>query len=191
LTPEKYYGVELGVGGAMGGFSWDGDVFFNRLHAAITNVTIGPNALQRRNAGDIDAPGVEADAKYRLSKALSLRAAFNLTDAHVGGLRPAQAPRWTVTAGVDAMPLDRIMVSADLRYESKRYSDDRNTLVLDAATTVDARVSYLVTERFSVYLAGDNLFDAAVATSASGAPSDPLLTYDAPRMVRIGVTLRR
>jgi outer membrane receptor protein involved in Fe transport len=193
LTPEKYYGVELGAGGVWGDFSWDGDIFFNQLHAAIANVTLNgnPNTLQRQNAGDIDAPGVEANARYRMSDMLSLRAAFDLTDAQVNGFAPAQTPRWTVTAGFEARPLDRIVISADLRYESKRYSDDKNTLPLPAATTVDARLSYRLTHRLSLYLAADNLFDADVATSASAGDPAPIVTYDAPRMVRIGVLLTR
>jgi len=193
LTPEKYYGVEIGAGGAMGDFSWDGDIFFNQLHAAITNVTLNnnPNTLQRQNAGDINAPGIEANAKYHASGWLSLRAAFDLTDAHVNGLRPAQTPRWTVTAGFDVMPLERVTFSADLRYESKRYSDDQNTLPLPGATTVDARLSYAVTDKLSFYVAADNLFDAAVATSSSAGLPAPVITYDAPRMVRVGVSLAR
>jgi outer membrane receptor protein involved in Fe transport len=190
LTPEKYYGVELGAGGSIGAFSWDGDIFFNRLHAAIANVTLNNNSntLQRQNAGNIDAPGIEANARYRVGDALSVRAAFDLTDAHVNGRRPAQTPRWTVTAGFDAMPLDRVVISADLRYESTRYSDDQNTLPLAAVTTVNARLSYLVTDRLSLYLAADNLFDADVASSAS---AGGIVTYDAPRMVRIGLSLSR
>ncbi|HEY4126270.1 MAG TPA: TonB-dependent receptor [Rhizomicrobium sp.] len=193
LTPEEYYGVELGAGGTMGDFTWDGDIFLNQLHDAITNTTLNhnPNTLQRQNAGNINAPGIEADAKYRVDEKLSLRAAFNLTDAHVGDLRPAQAPRWTVTAGFDAMPLDRITVSADLRYESKRYSDDQNLLPLPAVATVDAQIAYAVTEKFSVFIAADNLFNADVATSAASGTPDPIVTYDAPRMVRIGVSLSR
>lgn len=193
LTPEKYYGVELGAGGTLGDFSWDGDIFFNQLHAAITNVTLNnnPNTLQRRNAGNINAPGIEANAKYRVGDGLSLRAAFDLTDAHVNGLRPAQTPRWTVTAGFDARLIDRLLLSAGLRYESKRFSDDQNTLPLEAATTVDAKLSYLLTDKVSVYLAADNLFDADVATSASAGAVGPTITYDAPRMVRVGVSLAR
>ena len=193
LTPEKYYGVEIGAGGMWDDLSWDGDIFFNQLHAAIANVTLNnnPNTLQRQNAGDINAPGIEANAKYRLSDALSVRAAFDLTGAHVNGLRPAQTPRWTVTAGFDAMPLPRVMLSADLRYESKRFSDDQNTLPLPGATTVDARLTYLVTDKVSLYLAADNLFDADVATSSSAANPAPVVTYDAPRMVRVGVSLAR
>lgn len=190
LTPEEYYGVELGAGGSLGDFSWQGDVFLNQLHDAITNVTTGPNTFQRRNAGNINAPGIEADAKYRVFDAVSLRAAFNLTDAHAGTLRPAQAPRWTVTAGIDTTPFERLTLSAGLRYESKRFSDDQNTLPLDAATTVDARIAYALTERLTVYVAADNLFDAAVATSAS-AGAVPIVSYDAPRMVRAGVSLSR
>jgi outer membrane receptor protein involved in Fe transport len=75
-----------------------------------------------------------------------------------------------------------------LRYESTRYSDDQNTLPLAAVTTVNARLSYLVTDRFSLYLAADNLFDADVASSAS---AGGIVTYDAPRMVRIGLSLSR
>lgn len=193
LAPEKYYGAEIGAGGGWGDFSWDGDIFFNQLHAAIANVTLNnnPNTLQRQNAGNINAPGIEASAKYRAGDSLSLRAAFALTDAHVKGLRPAQTPRWTVTAGFDAMPLDRVVLSVDLRYESKRFSDDQNTLPLGSAATVDARLSYNVTDKVSIYLAADNLFNADVATSSSAGSPAPVITNDAPRMLRAGVSLAR
>ncbi|HTO41493.1 MAG TPA: TonB-dependent receptor [Rhizomicrobium sp.] len=190
LTPEKYYGVELGAGGTIGDFSWDGDIFFNQLHAAITNVTIGPNAFQRRNAGNINATGVEASARYPLDKHLTLRAAFNLSDAHAHSLRPAQAPRWTVTAGLEATPLARLTLSADLHYESNRFADDQNTLPLGPATTVDARIAYRLNDQVSLFVAADNLFNAAIATTASAAPT-PVLSFDAPRMLRFGVTLLR
>lgn len=193
LTPEKYYGVEIGAGGRFGDFSWNGDIFLNRLHDAIANVTLNgnPNTLQRQNAGDIDAAGIEADARYRLANDFSLFAAFDLTDAHVKGLRPAQTLRWTVTAGFEAAPLAHLALSARLRYESKRYSDDQNTLPLPAAATVDAELSYLVSDGASLYLAADNLFDAAIATSASAAVPAPVVTYDAPRMIRAGVRFLR
>lgn len=191
LSPEKYYGIEIGFGGTMGAFSWDGDIFLNRLHAAIANVTTGVNTFQRQNAGNIDAPGFEAQANYRVGEGISLRAAFALTDAHIRGLRPAQTPRWTVTAGFEAMPVERIVLSANLRYESNRFSDDRNTLPLGSATTVDMRLSYQVSDRLSMYLAADNLLNSDVATSASAAVPVPIVTYDAPRMVRIGVSFTR
>jgi outer membrane receptor protein involved in Fe transport len=48
-----------------------------------------------------------------------------------------------------------------------------------------------VTDKVSLYLAADNLFDADVATSASAGAAGPTITYDAPRMVRAGVSLSR
>ena len=50
-----------------------------------------------------------------------------------------QAPRFTLTGGLRATPLDDLTISADLRYESTRFADDQNTLSLSPAATVDAR----------------------------------------------------
>jgi outer membrane receptor protein involved in Fe transport len=164
------------------------------LHGAITNVTIGPNLQQRQNAGNINAPGVEADAQYRLSEQLALRAAFSLTDAHVDGkaqvpqltgLRPAQTPRWTVTGGASVKPWDRLTIDVGLRFESARFADDRNILRLGSALTADARISYRLYKGVSAYVAGDNLFNTDVASTES---QDGIVSYDAPRMIRFGLS---
>jgi len=191
LTPEKYYGAELGAGGAWENFAWDADIFLNQLHDAITNVTIAPNVFQRRNAGNINATGIEANASYRWDAHLTVRAALALTDAHTKSLRPAQAPRWTLTAGIDAKPTERLTLSASLRTESKRFADDQNTLVLAPATTLDATIAYRVQENISLFIAADNLFNAAVQTTASAGTPAPIISLDAPRMVRVGVNLSR
>jgi outer membrane receptor protein involved in Fe transport len=209
LTPEKLYGGEVGVGGEEGAFSWDATAFWNRLHNAITNVTLphpstpvpgfgvipaGGSLIQRQNAGDIDGTGIEAEGHYRLSDAVTLNAAFDVVDAHVdGGIqapqltgkRPAQAPRWTVTAGVQAAPMDRLSLSAHVRYESARFADDQNTLPLASAASVDAKASYALTSQLAVYVAADNLFDARIATTES---ADGTINYGAPRIVRAGLS---
>ena len=194
LSPEELYGVELGAGGGNDALSWSATVFFNQLHGAITNVTIGPNLQQRQNAGNINAPGIEADARYRLSKQVALRAAFSLSDAHVDGkaqvpqltgLRPAQTPRWTVTGGASIQPWDRLTIDAGLRFEGARFADDRNLLRLGSALTADARISYRLYEGVSAYIAGDNLFNTDVASTES---QDGIISYDAPRMVRFGLS---
>ena len=128
LTPEKLYGAEVGGGFEMDGFSLDAALFWNRLDDAITNVTtgVGPQTIdlgfvpaggliiQRQNAGVIDAFGVEGDASWRASDTLSFNAAFALTSASVNGgtaapqltgKRPAQTPRWTITAGAVTTPV--------------------------------------------------------------------------------------
>ena len=213
LTPEKLYGVEVGVGQAAESFGWDVTGFYNQLHGAITNVTVGhgpiivPNLgtvpaggllIQRQNAGDINAYGIESEAHWRANDWLTFNAAFDYVDAHVqGGLtpaqlpllgkRPAQAPRFTLTGGAWITPCERLTISADLRYESTRFADDQNSLPLAPATTVDARISYRLWNGLAVYLAGDNLFDAQVATTES-ADVVPIVNLASPRVLRIGLS---
>lgn len=195
LTPEELYGGEAGVGGTLGALSWDATAFWNQLHNAITNVTVALNTQQRENAGNIDAYGVEAEARYRLGDAAALRAALAVVDAQVNGgaLRPAQAPRWTATGGIDVTPLAALTLSADLRFESARFADDLNTLKLAAATTVDAKASWALTPSLSLYVFGDNLFNARVASTAAFAPlgsggSGIVVNYAAPRIVGGGIS---
>ena len=210
LTPENLYGAEMGVGGEAGSVTLDATVFFNQLHSAITNVTIGQGPgnftgvgflpaggllIQRRNAGDINAEGAEAEARWRIASDITVRAAFNLVDARVDGgtqapqltgKRPAQSPRSTITAGVIVMPIPKLSLSADLRFESARFADDQNTLRLGSATTADARLVWAMTPTVSAYAAADNLFNAQVATTQS---ADRVVSYDAPRIVKAGLSL--
>ena len=105
--------------------------------------------------------------------------------AQLTGKRPAQAPRFTLTGGLRATPFDRLTVTADIRYESTRFADDQNTLALAPATTVDARIAYRLWNGLSAYLAGDNLFNAQVATTES---ADLVTNYASPRVLRIGLS---
>ncbi|MGZ5989118.1 MAG: TonB-dependent receptor domain-containing protein, partial [Rhizomicrobium sp.] len=178
-------------------------------HGAITNVTVGHGPLvvpglgtvpagglliQRQNAGNIDAYGIESEAHWQANGWLTLTGALDYVDAHVQrgltapqltGKRPAQAPRFTLTGGFRATPLDRLTLTANLRYESTRFADDQNTLALAPATTVDARISYRLWNGLSAYLAGDNLLNARIATTES---ADFVTNFAAPRILRIGVS---
>ena len=212
LEPERLAGVEAG-------WSWTGDraavtatAFWNRIDDAIVNVTVGegpgvfPRAgfvpaggvlRQRRNAGTIEAAGIELDGRYDLTAALSVRAALAATDARVDGatsapqltgLRPAQAPIWSATAGLDWRPVDRLILAADLRWESRRFDDDLNSRVLDAAATVDLRADWSITPSASVWLAAHNLFDAEVEVAETGTG---VAGYGPPRTFGLGVRLTR
>ncbi len=203
LKPERLYGAEIGWGGDIPWLSWNADVFWNRLHDAVANVTIGtvtcgtpPVACgilyQRQNIPDIEAVGFEADAEHHLSDVLALRAAVSLTDARVhdpgdalNGKRPAQAPLATVTGGAVWRPLDPLTLAANLRWESSRFEDDLNTLRLGSALTVDARADWRFTPAWSAFIAVDNLLDADVATQES---VFGVFSYGAPRVISIGLT---
>ena len=215
LKPERLYGAEIGLSGLTGRLNWSATAFLNRLDDAVTNVTIGvgpgiiaalPGAgfipaggtlRQRQNAGSIDAKGVEVEASYALADRLNLRAAADYTYSRVDGgvtapqltgLRPAQAPRFTATAGADWRPIDKLGVHGFVRWEGARYDDDQNTRRLAPSARFDARADWALNSWAQVYVAAANLFDTNTETAraADGTPS-----YDSPRMFRFGLSLRR
>ncbi|MEQ1818770.1 MAG: TonB-dependent receptor [Terricaulis sp.] len=208
LEPERITGFDLGVGGAYTNWSWEAGVFATRLDDAIVNVTLGagpgtfpPGVFvpaggayrQRQNAGAIDATGVEAEARGDWSERVGWRVALNYTDTEFGsgplaGLRPAQSPEWSVSAGVDWRVFDATTLSAALVYETARFEDDLNSRELDAAAVLDLRAEQRLRAGVSVYAALDNALDAEIETAESG---DGIESFGPPRAFRVGLVLRR
>lgn len=210
LTPETLYGVEFGLGGD-GATRWSGTIFYNRLDDPITNVTVGPGGMtypvagfipvggvlrQRRNAGQIEAWGLEADIS-RTFGGLTLMGAASATKAEVDGgraspqltgKRPAQTPEYTVTAGVGWKASERLTLTANLRFESERFEDDLNSRKLGASAGVDARAAWRLTPDSELYLAAENLTDARIEVGETG---DGTESFAAPQTLRIGFSLRR
>ncbi|WP_292083728.1 MULTISPECIES: TonB-dependent receptor [unclassified Brevundimonas] len=210
LVPETLQGIEAGLAFEGPISALGATLFWNRIEDAIVNVTVGegpatfPRAgfvpaggvlRQRRNAGTIEATGVEISARQALRGGLDLTAALSVTDARVDGgsaapqltgLRPAQAPIWSATAGVDWRAGDRLSLSARARYESRRFEDDLNSRVLGAAVTADLRADWRVNQRASLWLAADNLFDAEVEVSETGTGVEG---FGPPRSLSAGVRL--
>jgi outer membrane receptor protein involved in Fe transport len=211
LKPETLYGLEIGLTGE-GATAWNVTVFYNVLQDPITNVTVGfgpgsfPTAgfipaggvlRQRRNAGAIEAWGVEGDVAWTVSPELAVRGALSATRARVDGggvvaqltgKRPAQTPELTVTTGVDWNPMEPLRLSADVRYESARFEDDLNTRKLSPAVRLDARAAWRIAADTEVYLAAENLLDSEIEV---GETADGVESYAAPRIVRVGVSIRR
>lgn len=187
-------------------------LFWNRVDDVIVNVTLGegpgiiaalPRAgfipaggvlRQRQNAGRIEATGVEASTSWTTDR-LALKLAVSATDAEVDGgaaapqltgLRPAQAPVWSATAGLDWRATDRLSTALDVRYESRRFDDDLNSRVLDAAVVVDARLDWRVTDGVTAYAGVDNLLDAEVEVSAT---ATGVKGWAAPATAVIGLRL--
>ena len=153
---------------------------------------------QRENAGSVDATGLEADGDLRLlgdRLHLSAGAAYTYAagdstrlDPQLEGKRPALTPRLTTTAEARWRLTPRLEAAVDVRYESARFDDDLNTLRLRPAVTVDLRAEWELRRDLSVFVAADNVFDAAVQTAET---ADGVYSYDAPRLVRVGLRLRR
>ena len=219
LRPERLYGVETGFNYALGGASLSATVFRNRLEDAITNVTLGrgPGTFaipglagvsdfvaaggilrMRQNAGAVDATGVEAEGEVPLAHdRVTLNAGVAYTHSQVDGgdavpqldgLRPALTPRFTATAEARWRPVAPLELAVDTRYESTRYDDDLNTLRLRPYVSVDLRADYALTPALSLFVAADNVLNADIRTAET---ADGVYSYDAPRLVRVGVRLRR
>lgn len=211
LRPESLSGADFGLEGEVGAWSWSAGAFFNRLSDPVTNVTLatGPGVFptagfipaggtlrQRRNAGRIDAWGLEAEARGSVGAA-ELRAAAAWTDAEVDGgaaapqltgLRPAQTARLTATAGVAWRPVESASLELSIRHEGERFDDDLNTRRLKAALSLDARAGWRLSPGAEIYIAAENLADARIQTAVAG---DGAASLAAPRTFRMGLSLRR
>ncbi|MGA0544090.1 TonB-dependent receptor [Brevundimonas sp. VNH65] len=216
LAPERLSGLEAGAAwsGRLAGGRTDAvlTLFRNRVEDVIVNVTLGegpgiipalPQAgfvpaggvlRQRQNAGRIEATGVEASVSWTTDR-LDLRLAASATDAEVDGgaaapqltgLRPAQAPVWSVTGGLDWRASRRASIALDVRYESRRFDDDLNSRVLDAAAVVDARIDWRVSRGVVAYAGVANLLDAEVEVSAT---ATGVKGWAAPATALIGLRL--
>ena len=208
LKPETLSGVEIGAGGVFGAFAWDLTAFYNRLSAAVTNVTVGygpgnfPGAgfvpaggllIQRQNVGAISAPGLEgnlsyADGPWRLAMAFDLldsRMHGGVRAPQLTGKRPAQAPRATITASAGYAISAALKASATLRYESNRFSDDANSLRLGSSAVTGARLEYGFGNGLAAFVSADNLFDARIATTMT---ADGVASLDARRVVMAGLS---
>jgi outer membrane receptor protein involved in Fe transport len=210
LEPERLYGVETGLQGGDEAWRFTATAFWNRIDDPVSNVTIGvgpgvfPRAgfvpdggvlRQRRNAGRIDAIGLEASVEREIREDLQLRLAGVFTSARVDGgadapqltgLRPAQAPEWTVVAGADWTVSEPVTLSADLRWEGPRFEDDLNSRVLSQSLTLDLRAEWRFAARAMFFVAADNLFDANVEVSETATGTEG---FGPPRTLRAGLRL--
>ncbi len=202
LDPERILGGDIALGGENAGIAWSFGAFATRLDDAIVNVTLGagpgtfpPGVFvpaggayrQRLNAGAIEAVGIEAQAGGALGAGFEWRAALNYTDAEIGGLRPAQAPQWSASGGIDWRVGNGAAIVADVVYESGRFEDDVNSRRLAPATILDLRLEQELTAALSVYAAVENALDADIETAESG---DGVESFGAPPIARLGLRLR-
>ncbi|WP_425993961.1 TonB-dependent receptor [Caulobacter sp. DWR1-3-2b1] len=208
LRPERLLGIEAGVSSQGESHLIEATAFWNRIEDPIANVTLGagpatfPRAgfvpaggvlRERRNTGEISAIGLEARVTRKLGAAVDVQAALSVTDARVDGggvapqltgKRPAQAPIWSATTGVQWRVSDRLKLDADLTWEGKRFDDDLNSRVLGAGLRIDARADWRLAKGVTAYLAADNLLNEEIEVSRT---ADGVAGYANPRMARIGL----
>jgi outer membrane receptor protein involved in Fe transport len=211
LSPERLLGGEAGLGG-VGAVTWDADVFVNRLEHPVTNVTLGhgPGAFplagfvpaggtlfQRQNAGAVDAYGLEAEASERLAAGLELREAVTYTHSRVDGgavapqltgLRPAETPTAVATADAVWRPAARLRLTAEARYQSDAFDDDRNSRRIAGGVQLNARLEWRLSGALAAFVSADNLLGARLESGRSAAG---VVSYGPPRILQTGLAWRR
>lgn len=74
------------------------------------------------------------------------------------------------------------------RWESRRFEDDLNSRVLDAAVVAGVRGDWTLAPGTALWIAADNLFDADVEVSETG---NGVAGFGPPRTLSLGVRLSR
>ncbi|WP_428681410.1 TonB-dependent receptor [Sphingopyxis sp.] len=191
LRPERLWGGEAGADWARGDTKLSVTLFANHLSNAIANVTIGPNLSQRQNLDAIDSKGIEFAGEQRIGPA-TLRATWAFADAKVDasglaatldGRRPAQIAKNSGSVSLRSNGAGPFGGFATLRYVGSQNEDDLGLLKLDDAVTLDAGLSWRITDALSVEARGENLTNELVPAAIS---SSGIVERATPRTLWVG-----
>ncbi|MEE8371838.1 MAG: TonB-dependent receptor, partial [Sphingomonadales bacterium] len=211
LSPERLYGIDLGLERSLGGAgSFRATIFRNWLRDGVGNVTIalgpgffpptgfvpdGGTLRQRQNIDRIAADGLEAELDVELSRRVSLSAGYLFSRVRVRrfqlgpeleGRRLAQSPKHQAVFSLAVTPAERLRLEASARWTAKAFDDDLNSRVLADALTLDAGAEFELASGVILFGAVENLFDARVESARS---ADGLVTIVGPRRLSAGFRL--
>jgi outer membrane receptor protein involved in Fe transport len=148
---------------------------------------------QRQNLGRTRTCGWEGDIQYHPITGLELSGGFLLvnprvvrgTTPDINGLLVPQVPRQQYTGQVRYSNRLAGTFSVQVRGSGSQYEDDQNLLPLKGYVSVDAFASHKIWDSFSIYFAGENLFNTRIEAGRT-----PVLTLAQPRTFRIGLRMR-
>jgi outer membrane receptor protein involved in Fe transport len=193
LLAERLTGGELSALLADGPWSARATYFHTTLDDAIANVTISTTPTlttrQRQNAAQVRSQGVELEGDWRPSAQWSLGGQLTATSAGftggaagLDGLDVPQVPKFQAAFSVRFTDPRYVTATLQTRVVGRQFEDDRNTLVLDGATVVDAFASRAIAARLTVFVGVENLFDQEVQVGRT-----PILSVGLPRTAHGGV----
>ncbi len=192
LRPERSRGVEVAARWRpANGIAFAVTAFGMKLDDAIANVTLSGTTRQRQNLDALRSRGIEVDASLsRGDWRIAASAAYadvalrgSGASAALTGLQPASVAPFQSSATLGWRGL-----SATLRYVSAQFDDDLNTRRLAPALTLDAVAEVPVARGTSLFVRGENLFDARLEAAVSAAG---VVERAGPRAVWLGVRFQR
>jgi iron complex outermembrane receptor protein len=191
LDEESLLGAEIGADYAPSARVFARlNAYRNRLDGAVGNVTLSatPQLITRRreNLDRVDASGLEAEIRLRPFDRWQVQGSYLYSDSTVArtGLRVPQVPLNQGSVGVTWT--GPVLILLQGRWAGEQFEDDLNQLPLPSFFVADLALRHAFARRFEVSLSAENLFDRQVVTGRT-----PLATLGAPRLVQVGVTVRR
>jgi len=193
LVAERLTGGEVSALLADGPWSARATYFHTTLDDAIANVTVSVTPTlttrQRQNAAQVRSQGVELEGDWRPTPQWSLGGQLTATSAGftggaagLDGLDVPQVPKYQAAFSVRFTDPRYVTATLQTRVVGRQFEDDRNTLVLDRATVVDAFASRAIASRLTVFVGVENLFDEEVQVGRT-----PILSVGLPRTAHGGV----
>ncbi|MCC5024274.1 MAG: TonB-dependent receptor [Candidatus Synoicihabitans palmerolidicus] len=181
LAPESLLGFEIGATRSTAHSTLRVNAFTNDLDSAIANVTLGASpgvvpgvgfvlagglGRRRQNLERARIQGIELTGTWHVDSSLNLRADYLYTHAKdtTSGQTLPQVPAHTRVLGATWRPSSFWSFSAQTRYLSAAFDDDANTLVRNAVTTVDLRVSRHLGAGREIFLSVENAMDEEIVT---------------------------
>ena len=149
---------------------------------------------RRENLRRATVGGAEAEATVAARGGLEATLAYTLADSRVASApgRPelvgkalAHNPAHRVAAALGWRRPGLLAARVNLRWLSRAWEDDQNTLALPAFAAVDASLSVPLGRTVELFAAADNLLDRRYLVGRAGVD-----TVGAPRLVRAGVRVR-
>jgi len=191
LKPETLSGAEAGFDVNRGGLRLQVTAFTSTVRNLITFAPLAQSELppgfffgtRNINAGWARSRGVEAEANLTVTPAWSATLGYTLADSTIveSAFDPASVgkqqggiPRHRASASVTYAAPAGWRVTPQLRWLSKSWGDNDNTLPVDSHVVVDLAASYPLTPKLNAFVQVENLFDRRYVADNSG--------FDLPRI---------
>lgn len=196
LEPETATGMDVSLQVERRTLSGRVTGFVTQLDDAVTNVTLSrtPSLItrQRRNAGTIEARGVELEGAWRPYAPIRIGGSLTFTRSRfsdavepgLAGRTVPQVPGAQAAVDVRWQARNDTALTAQTRWIGEQFDDDQNAFTLNDAWIVDLLGEHRLMSQVRAFVAVENLFDADYDTGRT-----PERTVGLPRRVRVGVRL--
>lgn len=195
LTAERANTFEGGVSFTRKRLNIRGNVFVTQVSDPVVGITLSttPTLItrQRQNVGQTRTRGIELDAEYALSGDLKLSASYLLADSRVTKFPPnpmlvgrflPQIAKQQLNMQITYRSQSRFSFGVQTRISDAQFEDDLNTLRLRPFFTIDATAAFRVNNKFQIFAAAENLFNARYDIGLT-----PNRTVAAPVFLRLGL----